>query len=87
MKYVHDGGRIVIYVLKEFAGGGNLEIHTKKHVPVPYDLLRFYTCELLEALTYLHNKAVTHKDLRVGDVIHHAVQHKTIPNPNFVISC
>ena len=38
----------------------------KRAMPLPYDLLRSYTTSLLNVLAYLHDKAVTHKDLRVG---------------------
>ena len=49
----------------EYAGGQNLDIYlTRKSLPL--DVLRSYTEELLEALEFLHNKAVVHKNLRVS---------------------
>lgn len=48
----------------EYSGGQNLEIYlTRKSLSM--DGLHAYTQELLEGLQYLHNKDVTHKNLRV----------------------
>ena len=52
-------------LLMEFTGGQNLNIYlTRKTLSL--DILRSYTIEILEALEYLHNKAVVHKNLRVS---------------------
>ena len=49
----------------EYAGGQNLDIYlTRKTLSL--DVLRSYTEELLDALEFLHNKAVVHKNLRVS---------------------
>ena len=49
----------------EYLGGQNLDIYlTRKTLSI--DTLRAYTAEILEALDYLHSKAVVHKNLRVS---------------------
>ena len=49
----------------DYVGGGSLSRCVACTEPVLMPVLRHYTCQLLEALTYLHDKAVVHKDLRV----------------------
>jgi len=49
----------------DYAGGGSLDVYIKRREPIPLDLMRHYTHEILEALIYIHNKAVVHKDIRV----------------------
>ena len=49
----------------DYVGGGSLSRCLVQAEPVPMPVLRHYTCQLLDALSYLHDKAVVHKDLRV----------------------
>ena len=49
----------------DYVGGGSLSRCTDGTEPVSMMVLRHYTCQMLEALSYLHDKAVVHKDLRV----------------------
>ena len=58
----------------EYIGGQNLSIYLKRKT-LALDILRSYTEELLEALEYLHNKAVVHKNLRVNTVELKWLQH------------
>lgn len=51
-------------VLAEYVGGGDLGLHLRNG-GLPLAQLREYTHQLVEALCYLHGKAVVHKDLRV----------------------
>ena len=41
----------------------------KSNIPVPLDTVRIHTTQILDALSYLHDKAVTHKDLRVRTAV------------------
>ena len=50
----------------EHCGGHSLENYIKHKLPISHDLLRYYTDGLLEALDYLHKKAVVHKYLKVN---------------------
>ena len=52
-------------VLVEYVGGGDLSLHLRSG-GLPLEQLREYTQQLVEALAYLHGKAVVHKDLRVS---------------------
>ena len=45
----------------------------KSSIPVPLDTVRVHTTQILDALSYLHDKAVTHKDLRVRTVVFKSV--------------
>lgn len=49
----------------EYVGGGDLGLHLRNG-GLPLAQLREYTHQLVEALCYLHGKAVVHKDLRVS---------------------
>ncbi|ELU08629.1 hypothetical protein CAPTEDRAFT_99925, partial [Capitella teleta] len=65
VKYEQENGMITLYILMDFASGGNLNYSLLKAEPLPMERITVYCCQLLEALGYLHNKAVVHKDLRV----------------------
>ena len=54
-----------VQVLAEYVGGGDLGLHLLSG-GLPLAQLREYTHQLVEALCYLHGKAVVHKDLRVS---------------------
>ncbi|XP_074662114.1 eIF-2-alpha kinase GCN2-like [Tubulanus polymorphus] len=66
MKYIMERGKITILVLKESVGESTLEMHLREEMPVPLELLQYYAREIVEALSYLHDKAVTHKDLKAS---------------------
>ena len=53
-------------VLQEFIHGHSLASSLEQCVPFPLEQVRRYTSQLLDALLYLHQKAVVHKDLRVS---------------------
>ncbi|CAH1791711.1 unnamed protein product [Owenia fusiformis] len=69
LKYEHQGGRIVVNILMDYVGGGSLETHLQHNMPLSVDLLRHYTIEILDALVFLHDKAVVHKDLRASSIL------------------
>ena len=52
--------------MSEYVGGGDLSLHLRKG-GMPVAQLREYTQQLVEALCYLHSRAVVHKDLRVSE--------------------
>ena len=52
-------------VLMDYAGGGNLSSYMSRKEPLQMDLMRYYSSQVLDALGYMHNKAVVHKDIRV----------------------
>ena len=53
--------------MAEYVGGGDLGLHLRNG-GLPLAQLREYTHQLVEALCYLHGKAVVHKDLRVSTI-------------------
>ncbi|PFX13713.1 Eukaryotic translation initiation factor 2-alpha kinase 4, partial [Stylophora pistillata] len=56
---------VKVQVLSEYVGGGDLSLYLRKG-GLPVAQLREYTQQLLEALCYLHSRAVVHKDLRLS---------------------
>ncbi|XP_041355156.1 eIF-2-alpha kinase GCN2-like [Gigantopelta aegis] len=68
MRYHEEPDRITVHILMEHCGGYSLENYIKHKLPISHDLLRYYTDGLLEALDYLHKKAVVHKYLRASSV-------------------
>lgn len=55
-------------LLMEFVGSASLRHSVRSGRRVPFSVLRQYAIDLLSALSYLHKKAVVHKQLSPGSV-------------------
>ncbi|KAL0111656.1 hypothetical protein PUN28_013086 [Cardiocondyla obscurior] len=64
MKYLKNNNSVVIYVLQEFVVGTTCSFFLMENIPVDVDMLRHLATGVLEALRYLHENNVVHKDLR-----------------------
>ncbi|XP_064601948.1 eIF-2-alpha kinase GCN2-like [Liolophura sinensis] len=69
LKYEQEAGKITVYVLSEYCGGGNLDMYLRSKTPVPVELLRLYTEQILQAIDHLHSEAVVHKNIRASSVL------------------
>lgn len=64
MKYLQNNNNVVIFVLQEFVVGTTCSFFLMENIPVDVDMLRHLATGVLEALRYLHENNVVHKDLR-----------------------
>ncbi|EFN69222.1 Eukaryotic translation initiation factor 2-alpha kinase 4 [Camponotus floridanus] len=64
MKYIQNNNSIVIYILQEFVVGTTCSVFLMANVPIDIDTLRYLASGVLDALRYLHENNVVHKDLR-----------------------
>ncbi|XP_076299172.1 eukaryotic translation initiation factor 2 alpha kinase Gcn2 isoform X2 [Lasioglossum baleicum] len=64
MKYLLNGDETVVYILQEFVIGTTCSFFLLENIPVDIDLLRYLATGILNALNYLHDNNVVHKDLR-----------------------
>ncbi|KAG8238104.1 hypothetical protein J437_LFUL012211, partial [Ladona fulva] len=64
MKYTEERDCIIINILQEFINGTNLAIYLTENLSVDTDVLRHCAIGILNALDYLHQNNVVHKDLR-----------------------
>ncbi|KAG5306395.1 E2AK4 kinase, partial [Pseudoatta argentina] len=64
MKYLQNNNNVVIYVLQEFVVGTTCSFYLMENIPVDIDMLRHLATGVLDALQYLHENNVVHKDLR-----------------------
>lgn len=53
-------------LLMEYCSGTSLSVSIRRKRPIHVTHIKYYTEEILNALAYLHNKDVVHKNLRVG---------------------
>ncbi|BFZ11743.1 hypothetical protein BsWGS_14782 [Bradybaena similaris] len=67
-RHQYQPGRISVNVLMEYSGGTNLSVYTQHKDPLPLEMLRIYTGEVLQALCYLHRNSIVHKNLRASSV-------------------
>lgn len=56
----------VLQLLMEYCSGSSLSVNIRRKRPVHVAHIKHYTEEILNALAYLHNKDVVHKNLRVS---------------------
>ncbi|XP_076353947.1 eukaryotic translation initiation factor 2 alpha kinase Gcn2 isoform X2 [Tachypleus tridentatus] len=64
LKYMLEKDKIVIHVLQQHVPGSTLSLYLHENIPLESSMLRHYACGILEALNYLHNNSVVHKNLR-----------------------
>lgn len=58
-----------LYLATEFLDGETLENKLDREWPLPMELGLFITGEILEGLSYLHEKAVLHRDIKPGNIM------------------
>ena len=58
-----------LYLLLEYANGGTLFHHLKKKRRFFEDEVRFYACEIICALEFLHKNCIIYRDLKPENVL------------------
>ncbi|XP_043271459.1 eIF-2-alpha kinase GCN2 [Venturia canescens] len=64
MKYLQNKDSIIIYILQEFVVGTTCSFFLSDNIPVAADMLRHIASGVLDALLYLHDNNIVHRDLR-----------------------
>lgn len=60
---------IFIYMLFEYCSGGELFNRLRKDGRFSNDITMFYTCEILLALCYMHDKNIVYRDLKPENLL------------------
>ncbi|ORC88773.1 putative protein kinase, putative,serine/threonine-protein kinase [Trypanosoma theileri] len=63
---MYDTSNNTICMFMEYIGGGSLSSLVKKFKPLPRDVIRRWTRQLLAGLLYLHSQRIIHRDIK-GD--------------------
>lgn len=58
-----------IYMLFEYCSGGELFNRLRKDGRFSNDITMFYTCEILLALCYMHDKNIVYRDLKPENLL------------------
>jgi len=58
-----------LYLLVDYFNGGELFFHLRKQGAFPEDRARFYACEVVLAVAYLHQQGVIYRDLKPENIL------------------
>lgn len=58
-----------IHILLEHMAGGSITSMLKEYGPFPLELVRKYTAQVTEGLTFLHEKGIAHRDVKGANVL------------------
>ncbi|KAI8354292.1 kinase-like domain-containing protein [Mortierella sp. GBAus27b] len=72
-----------LYMVMDYVVGGELFSVLRKSQRFPEHVARFYTCEVLLALEYLHSHAVIYRDLKPENLLLDAMGHIKITDFGF----
>lgn len=72
-KELNDGSKVskidIAFMLLEYMAGGSLSSLLKDFGPLPLELIRKYTAQIVEGLVFLHKSKIVHRDLKAGNVL------------------
>lgn len=60
---------INLYLITEFAQGGDLFTHLKREGKINEERAKFYICEIILALEYLHGHGIIYRDLKPENIL------------------
>ena len=58
-----------LYIIMEFVPGGDLQGYMQSHGTLPEDPARNMTRQILDALKYLHQRNITHRDIKPDNIL------------------
>ena len=58
-----------LYIIMEFVPGGDLQGYMQSHGTLPEDPAKDMTRQILDALKYLHQKNITHRDIKPDNIL------------------
>ena len=58
-----------LFLVTEYASGGDLYFHLKKQYPFPEERAKFYAAQITCAITYLHDKKIVHRDFKLENLL------------------
>ncbi|KAI9342284.1 kinase-like domain-containing protein [Obelidium mucronatum] len=58
-----------LYLVLEYIPGGDMFSHIRKHIRFQEAVAKFYTCEIILALEYIHSKDVIYRDLKPENIL------------------
>ena len=61
--------RLHLYFVLEFCSGGELFFHLSKRGRFPEEIAKFYFCEVLLGLEYLHARNILYRDLKLENIL------------------
>jgi len=64
-----------LYLVMDFLNGGDLFFHLRKDIFFSEERTRFYCCEIICALEYLHENGVIYRDLKPENVLFDSKGH------------
>ncbi|XP_078448550.1 serine/threonine-protein kinase AtPK2/AtPK19-like [Wolffia australiana] len=64
-----------LYLILDFINGGHLFFHLYRQGLFSEDQARFYTAEIISAVSHLHSKGIVHRDLKPENVLMDADGH------------
>lgn len=59
-----------LYLLIDYCPGGELYYHLTKSGPFQEHKMRFYACQIIAAVEYLHDRNVVYRDLKPGTCLY-----------------
>ena len=64
-----------LYLVTDYYNSGNLFFHLRKATKFPIVRSKFYACELLSALSHLHEQSIIYRDLKLENILMHHSGH------------
>jgi len=58
-----------IILVKEYCNGGTLQNFLEKNIPLSEEIVQFLMKQIIDAIKYLHNKKIVHRDLILSNIM------------------